>query len=256
MRKFIILIYIFLGLSKQVYSEVLYPSNELIAPINVNIINSGNTYLIELGNRTYYMDNYEEIFESIPIKSIMGQSTNGNLCKVEYNQTMNMPPIYQNSTLLLENNNIFFSDISEDGCYPEMAKAIIETDKYGSWIFYNRKGGWLQETSGFFKPDPDSMALSVEANWNDKTVTLTANVDNITINSIKWGEGVFCKTYLPNSNRTIKTLKLGEKVTYHTEECSNLENSVMLVLIDNGYIYYEPYRGVVRAKGASAYKSN
>lgn len=255
MRKFIISICILLGASKQVYSEVLYPSSELIAPISVNIINSGNTYSIELGNRTSYMDNYEQVFESIPIKSIVGQSTNGNVCKVEYRKT-NVPPVYQNSTLMLQADSIYFNDISEDGCYPEMAKAIIETDKYGSWIFYNRKGGWLQETSGFFKPDPDSMALSVDANWNEKTVTLTANVDNITINSIKWGEGVFCKTYLPNSNRTIKTLKLGEKVTYHTQECSNLEHSVMLVLINNGYIYYEPYRGVVRARGASVYKSN
>lgn len=244
MMKKLLSITILLALSKTTYAVPLYPTSELLNPVDIYI--QGHEIMLH-ANQDFLE---KEEVDSIKINGVIGLSSNGNTCDVAIQKGY-----YSNDedlTILSRGKSREFIDVSDDGCYPEMMGAIVETEKYGTWKYSKPNklhsiftAGAVEEISGWFNPNPDAVAVSVEVN-PDKSITITSNLDEIEIFKVSGAHKSQlerCRAYIPNSNRTTKKLKLGESFTYHTEYCQLNSISVELSYPDN-YVYsFIPYNG-------------
>lgn len=229
----IVLLSTLLALPQIAKSEQLYPYSQLLAPIQVRFAGDG-IYRSEI---YVYNNSTQSTLQSHPvditITKVTGISANGNLCKMKISSFVDGKPLNKLSFDKYKPNYTSYVDISEDGCYPEMVGAVIETEEVGTWRFNKKDSKYLIPETDTLTPNPNADPISISIDESNSTLTVKSNIEKVSIYPIKGSGEVLgskgnsrigsvnlCKIYLPNTNRQgARTLALGESITYHTEKC-------------------------------------
>lgn len=229
----IVLLSTLLALPQIAKSEQLYPYTQLQAPIQVRFEGDGiyrsEIYVYNNSTRSTLQRHPVDI----TITEVTGISANGNLCKMKIDSFIDGKPRNNISFDQYKPNYTSYVDISEDGCYPEMVGAIIKTAEVGTWRFNKRNSKYLIPETDTLTLNPDSGPISISVDESNKTLTVTSNIEKVSIYPLRGSGDVIgaegnsrigsinlCKIYLPNTNRQgARTLAKGESITYHTEKC-------------------------------------
>ncbi|OOS00729.1 hypothetical protein B0187_00045 [Haemophilus paracuniculus] len=157
--------------------------------------------------------------EQLIVKNVTAKSTNGDDCKLKFRADFT-----RSGKQIIDQINdtmLFYQDVSESGCYPQMKEITIETENMGTWVYnlLNYKYKKLGYTA-----DPNEGNVTVEiddikVNPGSFKVKITSKVNNYYIQRIAPKTNCYSRVYarLPNSNRTEKTLNKGDSVTYEVE---------------------------------------